>query len=536
MFLGIRFGTYVAGGADPYGYVSQADLWYEGRTTVDQRWVTEVPWPGGQWVFAPLGYKPAFGHQSVAIAPTYAPGLPLLMAGARAVGGPCAMFWVVPLAGGVLVLATYGLGRSLSSPAAGLVAAALVASSPVVLFMLMQPMTDVPVAAAWAAALWLLIGGSAVVSPGLVTARTIAAGLAAAVAILIRPNLVPAILALALWFPLRAWSTEPSRRWRLAIDGVAFALAAATGAIAIAAINRHWYGSALSSGYGGLDSLFAAANIWANVVLYGGWFLQSQTVWPLLGLVPLAVPLRGFWPAARDRAGVVVLIVFAGVITAMYLVYFVFEAWWYLRFLIPAWPALMIGFAALVVSTGRRGRVLGWLAAGAIIWLGARNVVFARDHSAFRLWQEERRYAAMGQLVRGATEPSSIIFAMQHSGSVRRYGGRVTLRFDNLDDAWLDRAIAWLTERGVPAYLVIEDWEAAQFRNKFRTQAAVSRVDGAPIMEYGQVRLYDLRATRDRDASVMRLAPRWDGPRCQAVAPAAIQPLQPAPGEARPRR
>jgi hypothetical protein len=494
--------------------------------------VKDVPLPGGQWVFAPLGYRPAAGRQSLAIVPTYSPGLPMLMAGARVIGGPCAIFWVVPLAGAVLVLATYGLGRTLSSPVTGLIAAGFVLTSPVFLFMLMSPMTDVPVAAAWAAALWLLMCAPGSASARHVTARAAGAGLIAAVAVLIRPNLVVVLPALAMWFLLRAWQADRTARLRVLIDGMSFAAMASIGVLAVAAINQHWYGSALMSGYGGAGTLFAVANIRPNLVTYAEWFRQSQTVWPLLGVVALAAPVAAFWPAARDRAGVITLGAFALIETLSYLVYGVYDAWWYLRFLLPVWPALMIGFAAILVAIGRRGRVLAWLAVVIVVALSVQNVVFARDHSAFRLWKEERRYSSVGQLVRAATEPTSVIFAIQHSGSLRHYAGRMTIRFDSLDDGWLDRAIAWLAERGIASYLVVEDWEVPRFRGKFRTQQAVSRIEGAPIIEYagnGTVRLFDLRGTRDPSLAVTRITERWQGPRCPAVAPppaglAASQP------------
>ena len=525
LILGLKYGTYVAGGADSYGYVSQSDLWYEGRLAVEQPWVKDVPVPGGQWVFAPLGYRPAAGRQSVAIVPTYSPGLPMLMAGARVIGGPCAIFWVVPLAGGVLVLATYGLGRGLSSPVTGLIAAGFVLTSPVFLFMLMSPMTDVPVAAAWAAALWLLVCPSASTSAWRVTARAIGAGLIAAIAVLIRPNLVMVLPALAIWFLLRAWKADGSARLRVLIDGVAFAAAASVGVFAVAALNQLWYGSALMSGYGGAGTLFAAANIWPNLVTYADWFRQSQTAWPLLGVAALAAPVAALWPAGRDRAGVITLSAFALVATLSYLVYGVYDAWWYLRFLLPVWPALMIGFAAIVVAMARRRRVLAWLAAVIVFALCVQNVVFAVNHSAFRLWKEERRYSSVGQLVRAATEPGSVIFAIQHSGSLRRYAGRLTIRFDSVDDGWLDQTIAWLSERGFASYLLVEDWELPRFRDKFRTQQAVSRIEGAPVIEYagnGTVRLFDLRSTRDPSLAVTRITERWQGPRCPAVAPPPV--------------
>src|SRR5688500_1502432 len=41
--------TRIAGGADAYGYVSQADLWRQGTLKVPQPWVAEVPWPNAKW-------------------------------------------------------------------------------------------------------------------------------------------------------------------------------------------------------------------------------------------------------------------------------------------------------------------------------------------------------------------------------------------------------------------------------------------------------------------------------------------------------
>jgi hypothetical protein len=509
--------------------VSQADAWAEGHVLVEQPWVRNVPWPGGQWVFAPLGYRPAAGRQSTAIAPTYSPGLPLLMAAAKRVAGPCAMFWVVPIMGGLLVLSTFGLGRALVSPGTGLLAAAFVLASPVFLFMIMSPMTDVPVAAAWTAALWWLIGSARSATPVRATARVAAAGLAASAAVLIRPNLAAGLLALAVWFPLQWRWAGPRERRRLLLNSAVFVVTASIGVFAVARINQHLYGSALMSGYGAAARLFSLTNVWPNITTYFGWFVESQTAWPLAGVIAFVAPLAWFWPSARDRSGVIVIAALASLILASYLVYDTFDAWWYLRFLLGVWPALMLGFAATLVAVARfgriggaAGRVLAVLAVGAFAgWIVWRDVTFAREHSAFRLWIEERRYASVGRLVRASTEPSSVIFAIQHSGSLRRYGGRMTIRFDSMDDAWLDRTVAWLSERGIASYLLIEDWETGRFRDKFRNQEAVARVDAPPILVYtgaGKISLYDLRASRDPMAPVTEIRETWEGPRCQHAA------------------
>jgi len=173
-------GSRAAGGADEYGYVSQAELWLTRNLRIDQSFVMEVPWPRADWTFTPLGYKPDPNNRR-AIVPIYSPGFPMLLALVKRIAGQTAMFLVVPCMAGLLVAGTYGLGVRLGSRTAGLIGAWLVATSPVVLFMSMLTMTDVPVAALWSGAFYFLMGD------GLIDAAL--AGLLSGAAALVRPNL-----------------------------------------------------------------------------------------------------------------------------------------------------------------------------------------------------------------------------------------------------------------------------------------------------------------------------------------------------------
>ncbi|HET9270585.1 MAG TPA: hypothetical protein VFO31_20550, partial [Vicinamibacterales bacterium] len=156
--VGTAYSTTVANASDAYGYVSQADLWLSGTLTVPQPWASNPPWPQAAWTFTPLGYRLADDAGSPDLVPVYSPGLPILMAAAKAVGGQPGLFLVVPIAGAVLVLTTWGIGRRLGMSGAGLVAAWFVLASPVVLYMLALPMTDVPVAACWALVFYFSLG------------------------------------------------------------------------------------------------------------------------------------------------------------------------------------------------------------------------------------------------------------------------------------------------------------------------------------------------------------------------------------------
>ena len=126
--VGVRYGIYAASYSDVSGYVAQAELWSTGqlfRPVPLQLWAS---WPNAAESGSPLGFRP--GLISGTEVPLYPPGMPLLMATARRVVGEYGPYLVAPAFGGILVFATFLLGRSAGGAAAGLIAAALVAVSP----------------------------------------------------------------------------------------------------------------------------------------------------------------------------------------------------------------------------------------------------------------------------------------------------------------------------------------------------------------------------------------------------------------------
>ena len=154
VLVGLAWGTTAVSGSDPYGYVSQADLWKTGQLTIDQS--AFAPWPYEDWTLAPLGYRPGLDPHT--IVPTYPPGLPLLLAAADTVGGSRGRRLVVPLLGGLTVWLTFMLGTLVVDELVGLFACVLMAASPAFLYQLMWPMSDVPATAAWTLALVLALG------------------------------------------------------------------------------------------------------------------------------------------------------------------------------------------------------------------------------------------------------------------------------------------------------------------------------------------------------------------------------------------
>ena len=190
------------------------------------------------------------------IVPTYPPGLPLVMAAFAGVGGPGAVYWVVPLLGALAVWLTYVLGRRYADATSGAAAALLLAASPVFLYQLVQPMSDVPVTAWWLLSLW----GAAAGLPAV-------AGAGAAVAVLTRPNLAPlaAVMMAAVLTHAYLQHRTPGAALRAA-GAFALPLAAAVGFLLW--LNARLYGSPFMSGYGAASGLFAFGNVAVNAGRY----------------------------------------------------------------------------------------------------------------------------------------------------------------------------------------------------------------------------------------------------------------------------
>jgi hypothetical protein len=326
---GVHWGTFVAGGSDSFCYAHQAERWaavlrHPFRAWGEQLQVIEplaldAPWPDAARAFAPTGHVPSPTRPG-AIAPICPVGLAIVMAPFRVAGGRDAIFVVVPLFGALLVGATYVLGSRFAANT-GLVAATLAACSPVFLYQLMQPMSDVPAAAMWVAA--------AAAATSARRRGPLVAGLAAAVAILVRPNGAPLAVPLGLFLLLR-----PERGWSDRARAAAwFGGSAALGALAVAVLNHVYYGSPLTSGYGDLDALFSVRHVGPNVRRYAGWLSDTQTpVWLLAAAAPVVVP----------GALSLLLAAMVAVNVLLYLPYAVFDDWSFLRFLLPSIPMLLV--------------------------------------------------------------------------------------------------------------------------------------------------------------------------------------------------
>jgi hypothetical protein len=490
---GVRWGAMVAGGADSYGYVSQAGYWQRGSVVVQEDVIRPSPWPGAALTWSPLGYRPS-PNRADAIVPLYAPGLPLLMALGQLIAGFCGAFLIVPLCGGLTIWLTYALGRRVfDAPGIALWGAGLMACSPVFLYQLMNAMSDVPVTAAWMLALVLTL-----------VRRPFSAGLAMSAAIAIRPNLAPLAAVSLTWLAV----TERSRNgWSVvSLTCARFVAGVAISVIGIAMFNARVYESAVISGYGTTSDLYALGYFSTNVRQFAAWTVEVET--PVVALAGLFFVAPGRLRPARIPNARLLLGGSLLVVLLSYVFYQPFDVWWYLRFLLPMWPILMLLTAAGMEAVARRFLRPAYSLALALAvllcaWHGVRTAV---DRSAFDLGRSERRYIDVARFIASHTDPDAVILSVQHSGSLRLYADRLTLRYDALDPLWLDRAIAHLQATGRRPYYVLDGGEVAAFRERFGASSQLGTLDWPPMATLGgTIAVYD-PLDRRADSSPLAIA------------------------------
>ena len=472
-------GSFVAGGSDSYGYVSQARLWAQGSPITREPLVGKVTWQDADKTFAPLGYKP--GVEPGTIVPVYSVGYPMLMGLVQRILGAEAQMAIVPLMAAGLVISTAAIGAAVGGPAVGVLSGLLLATSPPFVYQSLQPMSDVPVAFWWTLAVVLATSGK----------RWAKAASAAAVAaaILTRPNLIPLAVPLAVLAAFRHRSDGEKPDWRAAL---AVAAGAAAGAVATGIVNMTFYGAPAVSGYGAPRDLYGTQHAATNVTRYLGWLTDSESPLIAISLAGILLLVRAgrFQRAIALYAAAVVSIVLCS-----YLFYMPFESWTYLRFLLPMYPFLFISLlsVAAVGPIGGRPKVSMIVLLVLTLIMAAGHLRYLQRWHVLSTREFERRYFVVAQYARGSLPGNAVFITLQHSGSIRYYADRKTLRYDWIPERSLDEAVAQLTQLGLKPYILLEDWEEPRFRSRFGDFSRVGKLDwpATVVLRREGIRIYD---------------------------------------------
>lgn len=455
------------GGADSYGYASAARLLASGRL-IDTAPIADWLSSNNRLALtSPLGWAPAAG--GAGLSPTYPLGFPALMAIFSGIAGSRAIFYVSPVMSALTLWLVFRLARRWGDEQVALLATALVAWNPVFLTYAKQPMSDATATG------WLMLGVYlAVDDPSVATRhpqegdaatmrRSALAGVAAGAAFLTRPALIVAVALIPL---LALRGTNPVKRMLIAGIGIAVA------AVARLALQGHMFGNPFSTGYGSMDVLFSWAALPENMEIY------TRQSWRALGALWLAAVGAGAWAWRGPRTSVIVAI--AAAVALPYLFYLRFDHWETLRFLLPGLVPLTILAAAGVTTLARSIRLPAVTAIAIVLFAGAfavRSERLMRESSVWTIQNLEARYPLVGQWFQVNTPAASVAIAGQHSGSLRWYGERQTLRWDLLRPEELPATVRELEGHGATVYAALEGTEQQSFDAKFSNELARLSVD-----------------------------------------------------------
>lgn len=401
------------------------------RATTPQQVEDLRPWPdaleyeeSARSLYEGRGYR--LWIDGAAYPPRYPPGFPIAIAMSLPLVGesPGAGIWVVQASALAAIAAAYALGRGAAGFWAGIIAALLVALSPLHVQWSRAVMSDVPASAVVA---WLAVWVLAVLRRRAGVPECVLLGVAVALGGSIRSSawlLGPAAAVVLLAFG--GDGAERRRRSAALLAGLVL------GQLPLLWWNAEVFGHPLADGYGywvrdpifSLDRAFApgpgggASNAWYyGALLLGGGALYPAGALPLLVLGAL-VAWRA--PAARPLAVLAVLSV-----ALFYGLHLAF-VWKWDRFLLPVLPLLA---AVMAVPFGREAPPAFRLAS-AFLLLAVLFQVRARP-GAYDLPNPRSYDVATLTEIAAATEPNAAILARTNPFAFERILRR------NADRVWV---------------------------------------------------------------------------------------------------
>ena len=436
----------LAGGSDSSGYMNHARLLASGSLHVQPRTIPGLPRIRDvPMLYVPLGFRPAWNGDG--IVPTYPVGFSLFIVALKPLAG-----WrhagdlaiILHSLGGLA--ATYALGRLLGLGRLwSALSVAILALSPLYIFMSLQAMSDVP------SLLWTTLAVLAAIKSRETPSWAVAAGAAVAVDVLLRPTnlLVLAPLAVAL---------GPSpRRWLL------LGLGGLPGAVFFFAHSLAAYGRFGATGYGDTSLYFSSGLVPGTLLHYARWL-------PVLFTPAVALDLALPWvPAESPRTRWLLgtwIVAFAGFYATYACTH---ETWWYLRYLLPAAPALLVG--ALLVLRAALSRAPAWADPGRspiafALGLGLVAASLAGPNNSlhpFSVGREEARYRTLTGWMQGNLPKDAVCFAMQTSGAIFHDTGFTLVRWDMMREEDVGPVDSAARAAGRPLYAVLFPFEVDRF-------------------------------------------------------------------------
>ena len=184
------------------------------------------------------------------------------------------------------------------------------------------------------------------------------------------------------------------------------------------------------------------------------------------------------------------LLTVSAAVTLPYLFWLPFDHWETLRFLLPGIAILsaLIGASFIRLARPMGGRQMAAVPVLLAAILFGRSEWLLRDSSQWAIQSLEARYPLAGEWVNVNTPANSVVMANQHSGSLRWYGRRQTIRRDFVEPERLADTVSEPQSHGAAVYVALEGDEVAMFEQRFKEV-----IDRLQVDHVGRVRNISFR-------------------------------------------
>jgi len=427
-------------------------------------------------IFMPLAYDP--GPRPGTMSTGYPIGFPMLIAlGALIAGWEYGPFLVTPIVGLLSLLLIYLAGLELGlSRGFSIAGAIMLAASPTFIHMATQPMSDA------IAMFWSLSAILAALRSRKRDGWALLAGAAFGMAFLTRPSSV--LLLIPLLF-------SPRLKFKIILFFI-------LGGLPLAAIfftyNIVTHGHPLLTGYwaNGVQNLVTTTGFTDRFNFYRYWIKVTMSPLLLLGWLVVAANRKVEW---RNRAMLI------SWFTAFFLFYScyaydIYGAWWYTRFLLPAYPAMILG--ALLVARDAIGLLGKWISEAnrtRLRWIVLAILLgvtlshenrYIRRFDLFNFGPREIAYYTSCRWADQTIPSKSLVVAMRMSGALGFYTERPIVRWDWLEQEQWSIVKKHAAESGYQLYALLMPSEIEETQKRLGGKwTKLGMLDQASLWQIG---------------------------------------------------
>jgi hypothetical protein len=223
--------------------------------------------------------------------------------------------------------------------------------------------------------------------------------------------------------------------------------------------NLRNYGAVFTTGYGDVSSLFGLRFFPHNFVHFFVW--ASLLLSPPLVVAAFSLP----WLPPRRRptsARMILLATWIAAFVGFYAFYFYSgQTWWYLRFILPAFPPLIVG--GLLAARHWLGRQpfmrVRWLWFVLPALIGLWQIALNRHLHTADVKHEEVVYQKAADWMLEHVPENAIVLSQQTSGSLIYYTHFTIVRWDLINPEQAKRLYAAAKFAGRPVYAALFDFE-----------------------------------------------------------------------------